>query len=56
MARRTAAARLRARWVTPVIVAVLVLFHGERLPAEAHIRFMAISVARQLRVCRGAPD
>ena len=41
--------RLRARRLTPVIVAVLVLFHGERLPAEAHIHFMAISLARQLR-------
>jgi len=46
---------LRARWVAAVVVAVLVLFHGTRLPAEAHIGGLAFRLAHQFRVCRGAP-
>lgn len=46
---------LRARWVAAVVVAVLVLFHGTRLPAEAQIGGIAFRLAHQFRVCRGAP-
>ena len=46
---------LRARWVAAVVVAVLVLFHGSRLPAEAHIGGLAFRLAHHFRVCRGAP-
>ncbi len=46
---------LRARWVAAVVVVVLVLFHGTRLPAETHIGGFALRIAQQFRVCRGAP-
>ena len=46
---------LRARWVAAVVVAVLVLFHGTRLPAEAHIGGLAFRLAHHFQVCRGAP-
>ena len=45
---------LRARWVAAVVVAVLVLFHGTRLPAESRIDDLAFRLAHQIRVCRGA--
>jgi membrane-associated phospholipid phosphatase len=46
---------LRARWVAVVVVVVLVLFHGTRLPAETQIGGFAFRLAQELRVCRGAP-
>ncbi|MGH7154826.1 MAG: phosphatase PAP2 family protein [Acetobacteraceae bacterium] len=48
-------AGLRARWVVGAVIATLVLFHGWRLPAEAHIRMLALLGARELRICRGIP-
>jgi membrane-associated phospholipid phosphatase len=47
---------LRARWVAAVAVAVLVVFHGTRLPAEPRIGDLAFRLAHQFRVCRGAPE
>ena len=47
---------LRARWVAAVAVAVLVVFHGTRLPAEPLIGGLAFRLAQQFRVCRGAPE
>jgi membrane-associated phospholipid phosphatase len=46
---------LRARWVAAAVVAVLVLFHGTRLPAESRIGGLAFRLAERFQVCRGAP-
>jgi hypothetical protein len=45
----------RARWIAAVVVLVLVIFHGQRLPAEARIGGIAYTMAQELRVCRGSP-
>jgi membrane-associated phospholipid phosphatase len=43
---------LNLRWIIGTVVAVLVLFHGLRLPAEAAIRFLAFRAALDFRVCQ----
>ncbi|MDE2583700.1 MAG: phosphatase PAP2 family protein [Rhodospirillales bacterium] len=46
--------RLRLRWLAVAVVVVTSVFHGLRLPAEAHIRAASFDAARILGVCRGA--
>ena len=36
-------ARRLAPWIVPVTAAVIVLFHGHRLEAESHIRWLALA-------------
>ncbi len=47
---------LQLGWLAAVSVAVIVLFHGWHLDAEPRIHRVALSAARELRVCRGAVD
>ncbi len=47
---------LRIGWLAAVTVVVVVLFHGWHLDAEPRIHVAALHVARDLQVCRGAPD
>ncbi|HSU06941.1 MAG TPA: phosphatase PAP2 family protein [Acetobacteraceae bacterium] len=47
--------RSRAAWVVGVVAVVLVIFHGERLPAETRIHSLAYVMAQDLHICRGAP-
>jgi membrane-associated phospholipid phosphatase len=45
---------LDGRLIAVIAVAVLVLFHGLHLPAEAHIRSTAWRLAHMLSVCQSA--
>jgi membrane-associated phospholipid phosphatase len=45
---------LNVRRIAVIAVAVVVVFHGTHLPAEAHIRAMACRVAKILSVCESA--